>query len=127
MDDNSRELPRNATTITWICALAPLGLLLLAAVIATEVRSGLGYWPQSISESYESPLATVAWWSLYTWLLFTLFGAPVVWLAGVTVGWLASHRWRMFALQPVAYAAAWALVLGVCAWNPLGFPEWLMD
>jgi hypothetical protein len=125
--DNERDVLRNVTIISWICTLAPIVLLALLGTMALHVRLALGHWPTPMSDDYDSALLGFEWLGLMLWFLFAVFAAPPIWIAGVIVGWSERRMRTMFGLQVLAFAAGWALVYGVFAWNPAGFAEWLLD
>ena len=110
---------------TWVCALAPGGLILALGTGAVHARLALGHWP-NFGESIPS-----AAWPLHefaiAWNLATAaVVAPSLWL--LLTCWPAFRgSLRMHARQVTLFAALWLLLVAWTAHDPGGFLHWLMD
>jgi hypothetical protein len=117
---------RKIRTLTWALVSSPLLLFFIFLTLAAHVRVGLGHWPASILESYQTTAYSLHVQVFIGIALFAVYAALPL--------WLVSLCFRMFRIslkthliQAGVYAIGWALIILYAYADPCGFAEWFLD
>lgn len=112
--------------VTWALMLTPLVLLSHVLCLAVHFRLGLGHWPVTMHEQYNT--AAFDWHRRIVFWFgeFTIYAALPLFLLALCFRPLRISRQTHF-VQAGVYLAGCGLVLAFMVWDPLGFIGWLLD
>ena len=117
---------KQRASLTWICSLSSILLLLTFITVAFHIRLGLGHWPTPMTEDYRTTAFRIHEHALIAVVLFTVYAAGPLWLLFLCFRGLRLSR-RTHATQAVVYGLGWLLIVLAGKYDPTTFTQWFLD
>ena len=114
------------TQFSWLCALSPTFLLLVAITMALHIRLGFGYWPEQAVSNFPALHFRVHDWLFIAAALFAVF-APIHLLVTLIHRRQLGVCARLLAILAVVYATGWVAFFVAVSSLPAKYVTWFMD
>jgi hypothetical protein len=118
--------PRVGSFVTWVLAACPALLVLGVVVLALHVWLGVGHWPLTTRDHYDTRAFHLHARLLIWFAAGSLLAAPPLWLLS-----LCARRFRLppqvHLLQVGFYLVGWLTIGALLAADPGNFFDWLAD